>query len=491
MVFDSKEKVHMKRSVRRLAFALSLLVSVVVLPGHTLASASHHRTVAAAGDDANTLTIMTCCGMWGGFNNPNYKAGGVIPFYNFYHTLWKKRFPHLKIKEIDVPSYADLISKTILSVNAGDPPDLIGTQGQLGLLVARHAVENLDSFYARDHITPSYFLPALADWARLNGHWYAMPAGSSPSVGEMLYIPKFVKAAGWDPNKIPVTWDGLWAFTQKVTKWDSKGNLVRIGFPLQVPWMTDAINLFCGYFADYDTATHRFHANSPCIKNYFRYELRLLKFYGGVAKYTRFISGDPDIWGGYTPKAYFPSGKTLLNISGYWTGQQLDLYFNVSWRMAQAPTPHGTPAELRACDVGAQQIEIPTGAKHAQLAWDFTRFTLWDYGYVQGAAGDGYTVPAQAEKWAQVVVNSDARSRARNHFPGNPMAEAIKVAIRDGQLGRTYDPTDPATPYYVDIMNRAWQQMEYGRASVDQALDEAQRLIDARQRALFAQFGMW
>jgi maltose-binding protein MalE len=480
----------MRWSLVRPALSCGLLACVVALSGHPAVSVARQDGSVAA-DDANTITIMTCCGMWAGFNNANYKASGTIAFYTYYHALWQKEFPNLTIKEIDVPDYPTLVSKTILAVNAGDPPDLIGTQGQLGELVARHAVQNLNSFYAVDHITPGYFLPALANWARIDGNWYAIPAGSAPSVGEMLYVPKFVQAAGWDPNKIPTTWDGLWAFTQKVTKWDSNGNLVRIGLPLMVPQVgLDYINLYCGYFADYTVSTHTFNADAPCIKSYYNYEQRLLKFYGGVAKYTKFISGDPDIWGGYTPKAYFPAGKILLNVSGFWTGQGLDEAFNLDWRMAPPPTPHGTLADRQAIDVGAQQVEIPTGAKHAQLAWKFARYTLWDYGYVQGAAGDGYTVPSQANEWAKVVADSDAANRQKNHFPGNPMATAVKLVTQDGALGRTYDPTDPALSYYKTYMNNAWQKIEYGQASVDSALSEAQRLITIKQKAIFAQSGM-
>ena len=140
--------------------------------------------------------------------------------------------------------------------------------------------------------------------------------------------------------------------------------------------------------------------------------------------------------------------------------------------------------------VGAQQVEIPTGAKHAQLAWQFAKFTLWDYGYLQGPTTNGYTEPTQAEKWAQIVAQDAGQIRASHHFPGNPMAEAVKLVMEDGRLGRTYAPTDVASPYYTDYMERAWEQVEYGRASVDQALDRAQQIIDSKQRDLYAQFGM-
>src|SRR5262249_23753515 len=138
-------------------------------------------------------------------------------------------------------------TKTILAVNSGNPPDLVGTDSYLGLLVARHALMNLDAFYKRAHITASYLLPGVAAAPQVNGHWYGMRGASGPSRGDLLYIPKFVTAAGWDLNKIPTTWDQLWTATQKVTTWDSKGNLVRIGLPVDAP-SSDEANLFCGYF---------------------------------------------------------------------------------------------------------------------------------------------------------------------------------------------------------------------------------------------------
>ena len=473
--------------MRRSILCLSALLSLGVLGSLAV---RHDRTAAAPVRQAdNTLTIWTCCGMWAGFQKSAI-AGSGIAYVGYYKDLWNKRFPGLKIKEVDLQSYSDMVAKTILAVNAGNPPDLIGTQGELGLLVARKAVQPLDSYFQRDKLTASMFLPAMANWARIKGHWYAIPATSNPSAGEILYIPAFVKAAGWDPNKIPATWDQLWTATQKVTKWDSHGNLVRIGVPVTGD-QKDAINLFCGTFAIYDAKTSKFHANSPCIKDYFRYEQRLLKFYGGVAKYTKFISGDAGIWGGATPKAYVPTGRIVFSFpDAYWSGQQIDNFWNVDWRLAPPPTPHGTLAERRAIRTTAWQVEIPTGAKHSKLAFDFAKYTFIDYGYVQGPTTNGYTVRAQAEKWARVVVRTAGQIRAGHHYPGNPMAAAAKLVMQDAELGQAYLPTDVAAPYYNQQLTRAWQQIEYGRASVDQALDQMQRLVDNQQRVLHAQYGM-
>jgi ABC-type glycerol-3-phosphate transport system substrate-binding protein len=472
-----------------LALSLSLLVTLAALPGSTAASSARSASGSATHASAPPLTIMTCCCMpsgytaaWANTTNTCYQT------YHYYHTLWAKRFPRLQIKEIDVSDYPTLVAKTLLGVNAGDPPDLIGTQGQLGALVARHAVQNLDAYYKNAHITSSLFLPAMAAWAHMAGHWYAMPENSNPSQPELIYIPAHVRAAGWDPSKIPVTWDQLWTATQKVTRWDSKGNLVRIGLPVGAPSVIQ-INTFCGSFATYDPATSRFHANSPCIRDYFRYELRLLNFYGGLAKYTKFISGDPTYWS-CSSKAYLPTGKIVFMIDAYWGGDQMDQCYDVQWALGPPPTPHGTLAERRAVSVTAQQAEIPTGAKHAQLAFDFVKFTFWDQGAVEAPTGNGFVVASQEDQWFDTLVAREAQIRAQHHYPGNPMATAVTVAKEDARLGRVFLPADVAAPIYDTQMASAWQNIEYGRASVDQALDQAQQIIDSRQRALHAQFGL-
>ncbi len=435
-----------------LAVGLALICSSGAITHPTLAS--------SARADANTLTIMTCCGMWAGFTKATI-AGSGIPYINYYKEVWHKRFPTLQIKEIDVQTVPEMNTKLLLAVNAGDPPDLVDTNADLGLLVARKAVQNLDAYYARAGMKASAFLPVMADYARVQGHWYGIPAASGQA-------------------------------TKKVTRWDSKGNLVRIGTWVDgINGMPFHANLYCGRFATYDPATSTYHVNSPCIKDYFRYEKRLLDFYGGVQKYTKFVSGDPGVWGGYTPKAYIPSGRVVFPIDAYWTAFQMDNYWNVDWRLAPPPTPHGTLAERAGNDSITQwMVSIPTGAKHPQLAFDFATYTFWNYGYLQGPTTNGYVLKNQGQQWAQEMIQADAQVRAKRHLSGNPMATAVQLVMQDAALARSYGPNDVASDTYNQQLANAWQQIEYGRASVDQALDSAQRAIDAAQKRFYIQFGM-
>lgn len=488
----------MNRSFRLLFLTVSFssLAVAVASPGRTLASPPRQAVAARAHDATTELSIMTNSAMMAGLtaSTAGTNQGSISTWYNYYGALWKQAFPKVTIKEIVVPGPNGgnpmqlEATKIILAVNAGDPPDLAGTDNFLGLLVARHAVMNLDDFYKRAGITPSYFLPGVAAAARVNGHWYGMPGASGPSRADLLYVPAFVKAAGWDPNKIPTTWNDLWTATKKVTTWDSKGNLTRIGLPVGAP-STDEANLFCGYFATYDRATSKFHANLPCIKDYFRYEQRLLNYYGGVTKYTKFLSGDPTVWS-CSKKDYYATGKIIFPLDAYWSGAQMDNCYNLTWALSWAPTQHGTAAERRAVDVTAWNMVIPRGAKHAQLAFDWVKFTTFEHGYLAGPTTNGYVKAGQGEQWLNFFAKAQAKIRAHNGYPGNPIIAALKnVVVPESQVGQVGVPTDVANSYFVDQLTRAWQQIEYGRASIDQALDQVQRLVDNQQAVLHAQAG--
>lgn len=473
----------MRRSFR----VMSLLLGVGLLAA--LVGAPSPSNAAPARDDANTLTIWDNSALWQGFTPASLTStSSIAAYYRYYGALWKKRFPNLVIHEVVTKDMADLTAKLLLAVNAGNPPDLIGTTPDLGTLVARRAVQNLDGYYKRDNITASTFLPSMANFTRVNGHWYGMPAASNPSNGDILYIPAIVKAAGWDPNNIPNTWAGLWAATQKVTQFDAQHNLVRVGFPV-LGSSVDAINEYCGDFVTFDSKTGKFHATLPCIKDYFRYEQRLLTYYGGIDKWTKFISGDTQVWS-CSAKAYIPSGKIVFAFDAYWSGGQMDTCYPAEWKLAPAPTQHGTMAERKGVRTTAWMVNIPTGAKHALLAFEFAKFTLWDNGYIAGPTTNGYVVAKQADLWSRTLAKVEGQIRQGHHYRGNPMADAVKVVAAEAQVGQAATPNDVANTYFNQQLSRAWSQIAYGRATIDQALDQAQRLVDSKQQVLHAQAGM-
>lgn len=433
-----------------------------------------------AKSESDDLTAMTNASIFAGLTSASLKEKSTISsWYRIYHPLWRKRFPKLKIKEVKVADDNAEVTKTLLAVNAGNPPDLIGVHGQLPQLVKRGAVENLDKYYEAAGIKPDYFLKPLADYVRYDGHWYGLPGASNPTTGTILYVPKLVQAAGVDPNRMPKTWDELWTATKKVTKFDAKGNVQRIGLPVDtgLTW----VNLYCGRQVAYDQATNKFHADDPCVKDYFRFNKRLVDFYGGIQKYTKFISGDQTVWN-CSPKAYIPTGKVLFSLDAYWSGAQMDTCYDVVWKLAAPPTPHGETSEWAALAPVAWVLAIPRGADNPQLAFDFVKYTVWEHGDLLGPTTNGYVRPEQAQAWGDKLIETQAQIRNKNGYEGNPMADAMKLVTKGAELGRAIYPKDAAAPYFSEQMARAWEQVAYNKSTVDDALERAQKLIEANQK---------
>jgi ABC-type glycerol-3-phosphate transport system substrate-binding protein len=459
---------------RFLIVPLSGLVVVLLLLANCAPSQQQSK------QSNNTLTAMTNSGIFAGLTKASLKEKSTISsWYKIYHELWKQKFPDLTIKEVKVADDNAEVTKTLLAVNAGNPPDLIGVHGQLPELVKRGAVQNLDKYYEAAGIKPSYFLKPMADYVRYDGHWYGLPGASNPTTGTILYIPKLVKAAGVDPNQMPKTWNDLWTATKKVTKFDAKGNVERIGLPVDtgLTW----VNLYCGRQVTYDQASNKFHADDPCVKDYFRFNKRLVDFYGGIQKYTKFISGDTSVWS-CNPKAYIPTGKVLFSLDAYWSGAQMDTCYDVEWKLSDPPTPHGQSSEWAALAPVAWVLAVPRGAKNPQLAFDFVKYTIWEHGNLLGPTTNGYVRPDQADAWGTKLIQTQADIRANKHYKGNPMADAMKLVTQGATLGRAIYPKDASAPYFAEQLGRAWEQVAYNKASVDDALAHTQQLVDANQK---------
>lgn len=453
---------------------LAVAVGMVAVIGATAALGAKAQTSA----EPQELTVLTNPISIYGLTPKSLKSKNTIAsWYRHYGALWRKRFPTMKINEIQTTGDQENVTKTILGVNRGDPPDLVGVHGQLPLLVARRAVENLDKYYEAAGIEPGDLLKPVADSLRFNGHWYGLPGGTNPTYGTLLSIPKFVRAAGIKND--PVTWSALYAASKKAVKFDDKGNLVRVG--LQVDLDNSTLNLYCGKPTTYDVATNTFSANAPCIKAGFAYRKKLLDLYGGVEKYTKFVSGDPSVWT-CSKKAYLPSGKILFMTDAYWSGGQMDTCYDVVWKIGPIPTHAGSLSDWRGLSPGAWVLAIPRGAKNAQLAFDFVKFTIFDHGDRLGPTTNGYSRQALAAGWAKGLVAYSATVRKKNSYPGNPMAAAMKPVMLGAKLGRVPLPTSPVATYYDEQMSLAWQKVAYGKATIDDALNEAQELIDRQMK---------
>ena len=489
------------RPVRRRL--LSVLATVTVL-GTVLSTQPVVSRAGTPAVDMNvTLSVYTCCGSLQGFNSND--PNNVYSIYNIYHGLLAKQYPNLKWQETAVNDWPTLETKLTLAVNSGNPPDMVFIQGgYMGFSVLRKLAQPLDKYFQQYHISDSYFLPSMAKWTHFGGHWWGIPAVSGPLAGQLVYIPKYMTPLGYNNSNLE-TFDQLYQMSRKAVKFDSAGNLTRIGYfpsgsgPSGVNWQTTGRGM-CPVGHGIYNAADQPTANDPCNAAWLTYLKKLVDLYGGYTKLTKFLSGDPQIWAG-SSKDYLATGKILLapEANAYWAITPFDTFnFGVKGGIQYnlttlPPTLNGTMAEAANIPATQQAIIIPPGAKHPDAAFLVSKFITWDNGTLLGPSTNGSPVAADQERWLAGLISGEAGLRKKAGLPGNPSASlaSLKLQPQLARQSQTTLPINPVDVYYQDQLAKATSRVLYGQEAPAAALSDVQKLVLSDQKRLQGQYGSW
>ncbi len=479
--------------------ARAAMLAAVLATGSLVFPATTHASHAQVNMDV-TLSVYTCCGSLEGFNDSD--PTHLFSIHNIYAPIWSKKYPGLKWKETLVNDQAQLETKLTLAVNSGNPPDMVFIQGgYIGDAVVRKLAQPLDQYFK--NIPASYFLPGMVSWARFGGHWWAIPAVSGPLAGQLVYVPKYMTPLGYNNSNLR-TFNDLYNMSKKAVKFDSAGNLTRIGY-----WPASGLTanvfettgtLMCppGHGL-YNTANQP-TATDPCNVAFLTYLKKLSDLYGGYTKISKFISGDPDIWSG-SPKTYMATGKGLITPSAnaYWSITPFD---NFTWGIKGGldyqltPIPPSIDGKLSTAanfPSTQQEIIIPRGAKHPDQAFLASKLICWDYGYLLGPSTNGSPVAKDQERWLQAFIAGEAAARKKAGLSGNPAAslEGIRMQPLLARNSKAHLPINPVEPYYQEQLSRAATRVLLGQQSPEAALAEVQRLVLNREKQLASQYGSW
>lgn len=476
----------------------TLLLAAGVLAGSWLHAPPAVTQASGAAATGMTLSVYTCCGSLAGFAQA--RPNDLTAMHTLYAALWARQFPQLRWQETSFTDQTVMERRLAAAVRAGAPPDMVFVQGgDVGALVLQGLAQPLDAYFARAHITTSYFLPGMARWAHFGGHWWAIPAVSGPLGGQQIYLPKYMSQVGYD-NQTLRTFGDYYQMSRKAVRFDAAGNLTRIGYwPGLDSWETIG-TLMCPRGHGLYNAANQPTATDPCNLAYLRYLKALADLYGGYAKLTRFVAGDPDFLNG-SPKAYLAVGKTLAAPSGaaYWNIAPLDANsFGVpgglSYQLTPLPpTPHGTPAEAATYPSTMQEVLVPRGARHAGLAFAVSKLTFWDDGYLLGRSLSGSPVAHGLSQWLAEAIAGESAVRRQAGLPGNPAAslQGLRLQPRLGLMSQAASPINPVDPFYQQQLIAQTRRVLYGQTSPAQALQMVQRAVLAQEQRLKAEYGAW
>lgn len=269
----------------------------------------------------------------------------------------------------------------LTAVAGGTPPDGGSNFNYMDYMI-RGILTPIDSFIgASSVIKKEDFLESVWDVGVYEGKNYGLPANECFVQLGFCYNAKLVEDAGLDSTKPPETWDDLYVWHEKITKFDDSGNVKVIGynptdFMGQTVWGSSAWDVSTSWgFEWYDEATTKFNLNNESLVDYFNTSKKFVDLIG-VDKLTAFSAVEGQ--GGWGPAFY--SGVLASMLDGYWEPGELagvNEEIHANNRASWLPVPasrKGTKAQ----GAGGHIVMIFKDAKNKELMYKISEFLTTD-----------------------------------------------------------------------------------------------------------------
>jgi multiple sugar transport system substrate-binding protein len=265
---------------------------------------------------------------------PQSSGGGVVSYWvawpeSTYGEIWKvleakEEFKAL-VGDTKVELKPNVAEEALLTAIAGGtPPDGASNFNYTDYMI-RGVLAPLDTYInASTKVKKEDFLESVWEVGVYEGKNYGLPANECFVQLGFCYNAKLVQEAGLDPEKAPETWDDLYAWHEKITKFDDSGNVKVIGynptdFMAQTIWGSSAWDVSTSWgFEWYDEAGKKFNLNNESMVDYFNTSKKFVDLVG-IDKLTAFSAVEGQ--GGWGPAYY--SGVLATMLDGYWEPGEL------------------------------------------------------------------------------------------------------------------------------------------------------------------------
>jgi multiple sugar transport system substrate-binding protein len=143
-------------------------------------------------------------------------------------NLFMERNPNV---ELNVVSVYPEMQQVLASIASGTAPDLLADVPYLELII-RGVCQPLDDFIeASDEVSIDDGDIRAAHWEVFSweGSHYGVPSVDTAGRGGMSFNLNVIEEAGLDPEKLPETWEEVFAWHQQITTYDAAGNIAILG----------------------------------------------------------------------------------------------------------------------------------------------------------------------------------------------------------------------------------------------------------------------
>jgi len=433
-----------RRSFLKLAgVATGATVLAACAPQATQAPAPAATEAPAEAAPAEALTLK----FWNGFN-----AHEVDALNEMISEFWDPSHADIKIDATGEQSPEAVLT----AISGGEPPDVavLWDAAPVTLWAEQGAIMDLTPHIEADGLDmEGTFIEAGLAWVQYKGNYVGLPF---VNFNYGFYWNKdLFEAAGLDPDKAPEKISELEDYAHQLTTVDDSGAITQLGWmPVNGSFSVDLVLNFGGKFYDPDTGNPT--ANDSKNIDAFDWDLGLAKGFE-LDKVTNFTSGFADE--GNNP---FFLGKLAMSIEGCWNvaftkEYAPDLNYGI------APVPASDPAYYKSNGVGTNPIIIPNNVDNAEAAWAFGKFLSTNVDVSQNFSDLVANIPQL--KSAVEGFSEDANTQFFAELSSSPNAAAWYPI--------------PVAAQYDDELGAAVDKMYTGMAAPKEALDVAQKNLEA------------
>lgn len=415
---------------------------------------------------------------------------------------FEKRNPDLKMKLLSMGAGRMDPQKLMTSIVGNVAPDIIfQDRFTISDWASRGAFMPLDDLINRDKATdslcptPEQYYPATWEEASYEGKTYAIPTESDNRVlywnrGVFRKEAETLRKAGLDPERPPRTWSEILAYSKALTKFDSKGRLVRAGF------MPNFGNSWLYMYAFQNNASFMSEDGrkctlvTPAAREALEFIVKGYDIVGGYEKAKAFESGFQG-----QENDCFITGQVTMKIDGDWILNTLSRYGpNLDFQGAPPPVPDdryykrgrfANEKDQFVTWVGGFSLAIPKGAKNPEGAWRFIKFKTSQEGrLIEGKAQAAWERLRGRVYIPRQIAHRGANEEAARVFrPASPnFAQLVDTHTEMAKFGRIRPATFVGQVLWSEHV-RALEAACYKKASPEEALKAAQ---DTVQRDLDA-----
>ena len=306
------------------------------------------------------LTLRFC---WGG--------DGEVAAMQTVLDAWNAANPDIQVKGNGGSINPEEI---VASVAGGAPPDMIIMCDNSALAGFAHdgVIMPLNDILAQIGADMSNIIPGALQWVTYDGGLYGLPFGQDTYA--LYYRTDLFEEVGLDPAKPPTTMDELWAYAEKLTKWNEDGSLARAGYIPDDPQknLEQSSKLFGCQL--YDEATKQLTVNSQACIDWLNWYKRWYDAYNKNDAMRNLVSTRSNGDGGL-----MYAGQLAMVIAGQWlTGKAYIPTLAPDMQYETAPVPSLSADTYGAGFINGNAFMIPTGSKDPAAAAKFGMYLMTD-----------------------------------------------------------------------------------------------------------------